>query len=321
MPATDASLAELERDLAALDLAIPDPADLDLGEQGLPAAQIKPVAALVLAEVIPGALDAREQFYSALPTDQAANCRQSAERIRNTMKGAVLEVGRELIEISDRMPGYFTRWLNLEFTMSRATAYNYINATRMFGSTPRVIEALPPGVVYKLAAEATPPEIRDAVVRAIAAGEHVSAAEVEDRIRAAKNAANRDRQAKADLVEAERLRETEDQKWRDKARGLAHAGHNEQEIAKTKKAWEGVKQRKARAQQEEAAEQQKRNDQYEANRRASEESAAKLAKLLRDSLPSETFAQLCRGVTNHQQGRDFADALSKELPGNFGHLP
>jgi len=69
-----------------------------------------------------------------------------------------------------------------------------------------VIEVLPAGTVYKLAAKATPDDVRKAVVLEIASGATVSATEVERRIEEARTVARARQDAEREVAEAERQR-------------------------------------------------------------------------------------------------------------------
>jgi hypothetical protein len=132
------------------------------------------------------ACDARTAFYTSLPTADAEKLRAAAERMITLTARTMLEIGRELITISEELPGHFEIWLRLEFGMSRATAYNYMNAARHFTSEPDVVAALPAKTVYKLASTTTPDEVRDSVVRQIATGDLISSEAVEELIAEAK---------------------------------------------------------------------------------------------------------------------------------------
>src|SRR5690606_1873359 len=131
---------------------------------------------------------ARSAFYASLPASDANELQSASSRIGASlcMIGKnMLMIGADLIMVSDQLSGHCEEWLKLEFSFSRATAYNYINAATHFANSPRVIEALPAMTVYKLASKTTPVDVRAAVIREIAAGEVVSARDVEDRIAAA----------------------------------------------------------------------------------------------------------------------------------------
>lgn len=306
-------------------LADHDPLDMSLalGKPKAPAAAIEPVASPVPAGLSPAApLDIREQFYASLDPGQADKLRKNAARIKETMKDAILDIGHALIEINDNMPGHFDKWLKLEFGMSKATAYNYMNTVKRFGGTPKVVKVLPRATVYRLGAKSTPDDVRDAVVREIEAGAPVSVADVERRIAASKDVAKQEKQAKANLVEAERLKEVEKQKWQEKARTLALAGKNDGEIAKERAVWDSEMERKARAEQGREDKQRKLIEELQAKQKASEEEAAKLVTLLRDNLPTIVLDEFRRRMTklNSDAAQHFAAALSKELPANFGRF-
>lgn len=168
---------------------------VELTELDLTPAPISPVdeppvdAAFPTVETQTSASDDRAVFYASLAAEEADHLTAAAARIvaaRSAIGKNMLLIGRELIPIKARMAGRFEEWLRLEFSMSRATAYHYINVATEFEDVPAIIESLPATTVYKLAATTTPAEVRDAVVREISAGEPVSAEDVEARIAYAK---------------------------------------------------------------------------------------------------------------------------------------
>ncbi|QNQ63356.1 hypothetical protein IB024_04990 [Brucella sp. 6810] len=132
---------------------------------------------------------ARSDFYKSLPENEAEQLQAVAARInhnRTSIKQAILDIGKDLIAIKNSIPGHFDRWLKLEFSWSKSTAWNYINAAQRFGDKPEVFEALPPATIYKLAAKATPEAVRTEIVAEIMSGAPVDAKDVESRIMEAK---------------------------------------------------------------------------------------------------------------------------------------
>ncbi len=97
------------------------------------------IAPIVRAEV--------EAFYQPMVKAQAKELQAVAARIKERDRIArigIIETGNDLIAIKDSIPGQFDRWLKVEFDMSKATAWNYINAAQQFGSAPKVVELLRP---------------------------------------------------------------------------------------------------------------------------------------------------------------------------------
>lgn len=184
-------------------------ADLDLtpvlNPQGSTARPASPAATSAVVEASTPEKDDRSTFYSSLSADQAANLRAATSRITaatDVIGKNMLVIGHELNTVSSEMPGHFEEWLRLEFSMSRASAYHYMNVAAEFADVPTILDLLPATTVYKLAAKTTPAEVRDEVVREITAGEPVSAKDVKGRIADAKAKA-----ADAKRLEAERKKQ------------------------------------------------------------------------------------------------------------------
>jgi hypothetical protein len=190
-------------------------ADLDLTQAPVPEMTN---GALAHSDTIQGVVevdtpvaDGRSVFYNSLTDEEAARLRSAAGRITEAdrrigeAKGVigknVLVIGRELNFISSKMSGVFEEWLRLEFSMSRASAYHYMNVATEFADVPTILDVLPATTVYKLAARTTPAEVRDAVVREITAGEPVSAKDVKERIADAKAKADDAKRLEAELKE------------------------------------------------------------------------------------------------------------------------
>jgi DNA repair exonuclease SbcCD ATPase subunit len=139
--------------------------------------------------------------YAALPTERATEIRAVAERIHLRTAVAVIENGRDLIKVRNmpEMNGRFVAWLNAEFSMSRQTAYNMMQAAENLGDRFPNFGNVAPSILYALAAPSTPETVRDQVETRVGAGERITVAEVERLKREAKAA----REA-AERLEAER---------------------------------------------------------------------------------------------------------------------
>lgn len=164
-------------------------ADLDLTPVLTPKTSVPPVVPApsipAIADTASPVDDDRAAFYALLAVEEAEKLRAATNRIhasRSSTAANLIVIGLELIAIRTEIPGHFEEWLQLEFSMSRSSAYNYMRVAIRFGEVPQVLEVLPMATAYRLAAKATPADIRDAVVREIAAGRPVSAEEVEERI-------------------------------------------------------------------------------------------------------------------------------------------
>ncbi|KSV61488.1 hypothetical protein N185_10720 [Sinorhizobium sp. GW3] len=155
---------------AAVSDAVEELQDFDFSDPVAPVVPA-PTNVVSLKSSIPATLAALnalptdlEAFYKPMDKAQVEQLQAVASRIKERDKAAragIIETGNDLVKIKTSIPGHFDRWLKLEFDMSKATAWNYINAAQQFGSAPKVVEALPPSTVYKLAAKATPAEVRN----------------------------------------------------------------------------------------------------------------------------------------------------------------
>lgn len=99
-----------------------------------------------------GAGTSTPSVYDGLSRSAASMARGAAERIRAHKRRAVLEVGRELLAVKEKLPhGHFEKWLSIEFSWDVRTARNYMAAAEAFGSKPEMFSALPLSVVYRVA--------------------------------------------------------------------------------------------------------------------------------------------------------------------------
>lgn len=256
--------------------------------------------------------DERSEFYACLEEVEAATLRATATRINNCRQIAresTLEIGRELVAIKDSMPGHFDQWLKLEFNMSKATAWNYINVVQEFGDAPEVVDVLPSATAYRLAAKATPENVRREIVEEIKTGAAPTKADVERRIADARSIAAEEKrarkQAERDQADAERQRRDDEQAWRARVAELAEAGKTEDEIGKERRAWDTVKLRKERQKQSSLAAKQRseeeatrRGEEFQAKRARQCESGRQAADFLRATLKEdfETFRSLMTGA-------------------------
>jgi hypothetical protein len=124
--------------------------------------------------------------YASLPLADASALRLTADRIRDRMNGIkrdTLAIGRELLDIKDRLPhGAFGAWVRAELGMTPRTAQNFMNAARLVQSVPEPIREsvslLPPATLYRLSAPSAPQEVVQEVVlaaaeRAVSPSDHI----------------------------------------------------------------------------------------------------------------------------------------------------
>lgn len=121
--------------------------------------------------------------YSGISTAVAKEAEATAKRIRDRLRAHTIDTGKELLKVKrDLGHGRFGKWLEFHFGWKERTAQNYMNSAQAFGSTPQVIDILPPSTVYKLAAKNTPEALRQSVIDEIKRGETPDPKKIERRI-------------------------------------------------------------------------------------------------------------------------------------------
>ncbi|UNK37485.1 DUF3102 domain-containing protein [Shinella sp. H4-D48] len=168
--------------------------DLDLSKTiaAAPAEQSSVPATNVVALPAPKpkAAEVRSFDYAGLSAAAAKEAEAAAKRIRHRLSVHSIEIGKDLLGIKKVLKhGKFGKWLEFHFGWKERTAQNYMNSAIAFGSTPQVIDLLPPSTVYKLAAKSTPDAIRQSVIDEIKRGEKPDPKQIEKKIAATKNAA------------------------------------------------------------------------------------------------------------------------------------
>ncbi|GGA77918.1 hypothetical protein GCM10011491_01380 [Brucella endophytica] len=297
--------------LANTIIADPDDtlADLDLSSSGTSIApEPAPLALVVSVPAIPALPTApaneRDAFYASLEASEAAELQATASRINSRHRAAVaglIETGKDLIRIKDSISGHFDKWLKIEFEMSKGSAWNYINTALHFADVPKVVEILPPATVYKLAAKATPEDVRNAVVQEITSGVVPTKQDVERRIAEARQrAADEERarkQAEHEQAEAERQKREDEQAWQARAKELTGAGKTEAEIQKERQKWETATAKKARekdnrlkAKQKREEEQQREHEARQVERDLQRQTAYEAADFIRERLGDDLEA-------------------------------
>ncbi len=130
--------------------------------------------------------------YSGIAAAVAKEAEATAKRIRDRHRGYTIETGKELLVIKKELGhGKFGKWLEFHFGWKERTAQNYMNSATAFGSTPQVIDFLPPSTVYKLAAKSTPDALRQSVINEIQRGEKPDPKRIERKIAATKSEARK----------------------------------------------------------------------------------------------------------------------------------
>lgn len=134
-----------------------------------------------LSVIDPAQAQKRSAFdYSELSADVAEAAQSAARRIRSRLQRAIVETGRDLIDMKARLGhGHFTAWISAEFGgMSLRTAQAYMSAARTLGDKSATVAHLPIRTVLNLGAKSTPQAARDQVVARVEAGEVVRAPQV-----------------------------------------------------------------------------------------------------------------------------------------------
>ncbi len=170
--------------------------DLDLSKTIMeaPAEQSSVAVTNVVALPVPKTKTAqvRSFDYAGLSAAVAKDAEAAAKRIRARLKAHTLETGKELLAIKKVLGhGKFGKWLEFHFGWQERTAQNYMNSATAFGSTPQVIDALPPTTVYKLAAKSTPDSLRQSVIDEVQRGEKPDPKLIEKKIAATKSEARK----------------------------------------------------------------------------------------------------------------------------------
>jgi hypothetical protein len=124
--------------------------------------------------------------YGSLPAEVRIEAKAAAERIKERMRGAVVEVGTDLIQVKDRLPhGEFGKWLKAEFGMTERSAQNYMAAASLVGKC-ETVSFLQPRTLYLLAAPSTPESTRQEVVDRLAGGEVIPDPTIKTMVKEAK---------------------------------------------------------------------------------------------------------------------------------------
>ena len=128
--------------------------------------------------------------YGSIDPTAAADAKAAASRIRSRITGiktSIIDIGKDLLSVKETLAhGEFGAWLDAEFGMSDRTARRYMLAAETLGSISDTVSDLPVKVLHALAAPSTPPEVKEAVLAEIEAGETPTPASVAAKVKAAK---------------------------------------------------------------------------------------------------------------------------------------
>ncbi len=187
--------------------------------------------------------------YGDLEPAAATVALAAAEAIRDIQKRTIPEVGHHLLLAKAALPhGAFTSWAKSELGIEARSARNYMAAAEWLVGKPASVAALPPTVLYALAAPNAPPELVLSVVTGAEAGAAIDVPTIRSSLDAAKyeqaelrlarrrspgltaltaselraRKARQRKEAEAQHAKAEAKREQEHQNRLDKLRPLAH---------------------------------------------------------------------------------------------------
>jgi hypothetical protein len=134
---------------------------------------------------------------ATLASDLDAFLQAKAENIGSLLRRSkedIVTIGLDLIEVRERLEhGQFLAWIQAEFEMSQANAYNFIHVAEKFSGKLTTVVNLPTRVIYELAAPGT----SDEIIKRVEAGE------VKPTLEAIRRAKRAEKAAKSDVIEAE----------------------------------------------------------------------------------------------------------------------
>jgi hypothetical protein len=128
--------------------------------------------------------------YGVLDTATATEASAAATRIRGYVRSAVLDTGKDLLVIKEKMErGQFIAWVETECQINIRTAQRAMRAAQLVEKNDK-LSYLPPDGLLALADRTAPEPSVAEIVRQIEAGEKPTAVEIKRRIGEAKQDAN-----------------------------------------------------------------------------------------------------------------------------------
>ena len=117
--------------------------------------------------------------YETLTSEQRTLVKQCTGEIRERLQRSaqdIWEIGQRLFDVRDQLKhGQFDSWLKAEFGWSRRTAYNFIKVYEAFGERTKLAQInISASALYLLAAESTPPEVREEYLLKAEKGEKIT---------------------------------------------------------------------------------------------------------------------------------------------------
>jgi Protein of unknown function (DUF3102) len=124
--------------------------------------------------------------YASLDPDVAVDAREAAQRIQTRMRNNILETGRDLIAVKDRMEhGAFGAWVSAELNISMRTAERCMNGSRLLARKSDTVSHLPHSIIYALATPSAPVAVVDKIIDDVEAGVTITAAQIKTEVAAA----------------------------------------------------------------------------------------------------------------------------------------
>jgi hypothetical protein len=127
--------------------------------------------------------------YASLDPDVAVGAREAAQRIQTRLRNDIIEIGRDLIAVKERMEhGAFGAWVRAELQITMRSAENYMNGSRLLARKSETVSHLPPSIIYALAAPSAPVAVVDKLIDDVEAGATITVAQIKTAIQAERNA-------------------------------------------------------------------------------------------------------------------------------------
>ena len=177
--------------------------------------------------------------YDAFGGNVTTDLRATATRIRARLANSVIETGRDLLEVKERLPhGDFIRWVEAECLITSRTAQNMMTAARWVEGKSETVSHLQPTLIYLLSAPSTPTNIQAEFVARIESGECVSADAARAEIAAAREA-----KREAEREAAKLARQTPEGKAWEESR----AAREQRQLASAERKYQKEQERRAKA--------------------------------------------------------------------------
>ena len=172
--------------------------------------------------------------YTSISQASIDEAEATVDRILNRLRSSIIDTGSDLLSIKDKLGhGQFLEWLNHYFNMSERTAQNYMSTAKRFGTTPQILDMVPHGLVYQLAAASTPDYVRQAVIGDVVAGTTPDLDQLRMRIADGREAERQKQQEERDRKAEERASRI----WEKKESALRKSGASDADINVVRQNW------------------------------------------------------------------------------------